>query len=97
MLHIIYNDKRSTFKELLAKDKSVSVHHNNIHAMAIEMYKSVQWHLPEIMNEVFKVKEETHCHLRHTTQFLVDPIHNGFNDSESASLFGCQNLGTNTY
>ena len=52
---------------------------------------------PEIINEVFKVKEETHCHLRHTTQFLVDPIHNVFHDSESASLFGCQNLGTNTY
>ena len=39
-LRIIYNDKRSTFEELLAKDKSVSVHYNNIHAMAIEMYKS---------------------------------------------------------
>ena len=36
-LRIIYNDKRSNFEELLAKDNSVSVHHNNIHALAINM------------------------------------------------------------
>ena len=34
-LRIIYNDKRSTFEELLTKDKSVSVHHNNIYSLAI--------------------------------------------------------------
>ena len=73
-LRIIYNDKRSTFEELLAKDNSVSVHHNNIHAIAIEMYKVVNGISPEITNEVFKLREETHYHLRHTTQFLVNPI-----------------------
>ena len=36
-LPIIYNDKRSSFEELLIKDNFVSVHHNNIHALAIEM------------------------------------------------------------
>ena len=51
-LRIIYNDKRSTFKELSAKDNSVSVHHNSIHAVAIEMYKVVNGISPEIMNEV---------------------------------------------
>ena len=40
---------------------------------------------PEIMNKVFKLREETDYHLRHTTQFLVDPIHSVFNGSESAS------------
>ena len=40
-LRIICNDKHSTFEELLAKDNSVSVHHNNIHAIAIEIYKMV--------------------------------------------------------
>ena len=43
---------------------------------------------PEIMNEVFKLREETHYHLRHTTQFLLDPIHSVFNGSESASYLG---------
>ena len=54
-LRIIYNDKRSTFEEPLAKDNSVSVHHNNIHALAIEIYKVANGISPEIMNEVFKV------------------------------------------
>ena len=48
-LRIIYNDKRSTFKELLVKDNSVSVHHNNIHVLAIEMYKVANGISPEIM------------------------------------------------
>ena len=37
-IKMIYNDKISNFEELLNKDKSVSIHHNNIHALAIEMY-----------------------------------------------------------
>ena len=73
-LRIIYNDKRSTFEELLVKDNSVLVHHNTIHAIAIEVYEVVNGMSPEIMNEVFKQREEKHYHLRHTTQFLVNPI-----------------------
>ena len=87
-LRIISNDKLSTFKELLTKDNSVSVHFNNIHAMAIEMYKVVNGIFLEIMNEVFKLRRETHYHLRHTTEFLVDPIWRVFNGSESVFYFG---------
>ena len=39
------------------------------------------------MNEVFKLREETH-YLRHTTQFLVHPIYSVFNGSESTSYLG---------
>ena len=52
------------------------------------MYKVINGISPEIMNEVFKLREETRYHLRHTTQFLVDPIHSVFNGSESASYLG---------
>ena len=55
-LRIIYNDKRSTFEEFLAKDNSVSVHQNNIHAIAFEMYKVINGISLEIINEVFKVE-----------------------------------------
>ena len=34
------------------------------------------------------LREKTHCHLRQTTQFLVDPIHSVFNNIESASFLG---------
>ena len=38
---VIYNDKLQNFQEHLHQDNSVSIHHNNIHALAIEMYKFV--------------------------------------------------------
>ena len=52
-LRIIYNDKTSTFKELLEKDKSVSIHYRNIQVLATEMYKVVSEMAPAIMNEIF--------------------------------------------
>ena len=54
-LRIIYNDKHSNFEELLIKDNSVSIHHNNIHTLAIEMYKVVNGMSSEIMNGIFKL------------------------------------------
>ena len=38
-LHIIYNDKQSSFKMILEKDSSVSIHDRNIQCFATEMYK----------------------------------------------------------
>ena len=38
-LRIIYNDKQSSFKILLEKDSSVSIHDRNIQCLATEMYK----------------------------------------------------------
>ena len=73
-LRIIYNDKHSNFEELLVKDNSVSIHHNNIHTIAIEIYKVANGICPEIMNDIFKLRENTHYNLRGTSQFHVDPI-----------------------
>ena len=87
-LRIIYNDKHSNFEELLIKDNSVSIHHNNIHALAIEIYKVAKGICSEIMNDIFKLRENTHYNLRNTSQFLVDLIHSVFNGSQSASYLG---------
>ena len=38
-LRLIYNDKNSSYEELLTKDGSVSIHHRNIQALATEFYK----------------------------------------------------------
>ena len=87
-LRIIYNDKHSNFEELLNKNNSVSIHDNNVHALAIEMYKVANSMSPEIMNEVFKLKGNPHYNLRHTSQFSVDPIHSVYNGAKSASYLG---------
>ena len=57
-LRLIYNDKRSSFEDLLEKDNSVSIHHKNLQALAIEMFKVHTKTSPEIMQEVFQVKEQ---------------------------------------
>ena len=36
---INYNDKKSNFNELLVKDSSVSIHHQNLQKLAVEMFK----------------------------------------------------------
>jgi len=87
-LRMIYNDKISTFEELLTKDNSVSIHHSNIHALAIEMYKVANDMSPQIMNEVFKLRNTPHYNLRHTSLFSTEVIHSVFNGSESASYLG---------
>ena len=44
-LRIIYCNKQSSFKELLEKDSSVSIHERNIQILATEMYKVSKGHL----------------------------------------------------
>ena len=87
-LRMIYNDKISNFEELLNKDNSVSIHHSNIHALAIEMYKVANDMSPDIMNGVFKLRNTPHYNLRHTSHFSADPMHSVYNGTESASYLG---------
>ena len=52
-LRITYNDKSSSYGELLTKDRSVTIHHRNIRALATEIYKVMQGISPPLLNEVF--------------------------------------------
>ena len=40
-LRIVYNDTVTSFEELLVKDKTFTIHHQNIKSLAIEMYMAV--------------------------------------------------------
>ena len=64
-LRLIYNDKQLTFEEPLQKDGSISIHIRNLQALAIEMYKAMNGSSPEIMKEVFWIREENGYNLRH--------------------------------
>ena len=49
-LRIAYNDKVSTFQELLNQDKSVTIHIKNIQILATEIYKVKNGMAPAILN-----------------------------------------------
>ena len=53
---MIYNDKKSTFYELLAKDGSVSFHKGNLLFLACEMFKLKRGIAPELIKELILPK-----------------------------------------
>lgn len=50
---MIYKDNKLTFDELLNRDNSVSIHHQNIQTLGIEMLKFVIGLSPEIIRRYF--------------------------------------------
>ena len=56
-LRLVYKDDTSSFKDLLKKDNSFTVHERNIQSLAIELFKVVNHISPEIMKYVFPLKE----------------------------------------
>ena len=52
-LRIVYNDETSNFNELLVKDASISIHHQNLQKLAVEMFKLSRDLSPKILNELF--------------------------------------------
>ena len=67
-LRLIYNDKKSSFEQLLEIDSSVSVHDRNLRAMATEMYK-IYGISPTIMNEIFTLRHQNQYNVRNWTCF----------------------------
>ena len=56
-LPIVYNDTKSNFNELLVKDSSVSIYHQNLQKLAVEMFKGSRGSSPEIVNKLFQFRE----------------------------------------
>ena len=56
-LRIVYNNNTATYEEFLETDNSVSVHFQNVQALAIELYKVVSGFSPGIMKDVFPLNE----------------------------------------
>ena len=56
-LRIVYDDSKSTFRELLNKDNSFTIHERNIQTLAIELYKVVNELSPQLMSQVFPLKK----------------------------------------
>ena len=56
-LRVAYQDRNSSFSELLNLDKSVSIHYRNIKYLLTEIYKVKMGLSPPIMSDIFSLSE----------------------------------------
>ena len=59
-LRLVYNDKSFSLRELLERDKSVTIHERNIQVLLTEIFKVKSRVSPEIMTEIFKFEEHSY-------------------------------------
>ena len=86
-LRIIYDDDKSSFEELLKKDGSVTIHHRNIQALAIEMYKVRNNLSPQIMTDMFQFRNNR-PNIRNDNEFWVPMPKTTNYGSESVKYLG---------
>ena len=68
-LRLVYNDKQSSYEELLIKDGTVSIHHRNMQTLATEMFKVENEKSLEIVCYIFTQRINSHYNLRHINHF----------------------------
>ena len=86
-LRIIYQDRISTFQELLNKDNSVSIHHRNLEGLETEMFKIHRGLSPDILRETFVFKISLY-NLRRNNTFEKWQVHSVYHGTESLSFLG---------
>ena len=94
-LKLVYQDLPDlTFQELLAKDKSVSIHQKNLQLLSTEIFKSKTGVSPELMNDIFHFEERPY-NFRSDYTLERKQDHTVYHGSES--FFPCsQIVGSST-
>ena len=72
VLRLAYNDRKSSFEELLRKDNTV--HHRNLQVLVTEIFKIKNIMAPEIVNEIFQNMKSSYS-LRKNPSFYVRQVH----------------------
>ena len=87
-LQLVYDDRQSTFEELLNINKSVTIYHRNLQVLATELNKVHHGLAPELVNDVFlKKKNLTHSFGKNST-FETRNIKSVYYGSETISFIG---------
>ena len=83
-IRTIYNDKQSPFNELLEKDGSVSIHEQNLHVLATQMYKISNGLSTLFMKDIFPINRNPY-NLRQNFQFSRPRLNTVYHGTESIS------------
>ena len=87
-LRLVYDDRHSTFEELLNIGKSVTIHDRNLlHLLATELYKVHHGLAPELINDIFKKRIVTY-YFRNNSTFETRNIKYVHYASETISFLG---------
>ena len=86
-LRIVYNDTVTSFENLLIKDKSFTIHHQNIQLLAIEIYEAIH-NLPGGNLGEFFIRNNHNYNLRSESELLLSNINTVFKGQNSISYFG---------
>ena len=84
---VLYSDKLSSYKELLDRDNSVSIHHKNLQILAKEMFKVHRGLAHEILRDIFPMNKPGN-NLRHIPEFASRPIRTVHYGTESLCHLG---------
>ena len=84
-LRIVYNDKLSSFQNLLDQDRSVSVNTRSLHTLAIEMYKVSKSIAPKIFADIFSCNSRGNYDLRYQSEFSRPLVKSLFDGTETIS------------
>ena len=82
-MRLIYEDKSSSFEELLEQDKSVLIHTRNLQILVSEMFKTYRSMLPPIFTELFRRRD---YNLRSNSTFTVLNVKSVFHESKVREL-----------
>ena len=83
----MYNDYKSSFNELLENDKSISIHHRNIHNVAIEMFKVKNNLCPPLMKDIFDLNSNERV-TRMGDKFVRPKVNKVYKGENSLRSFG---------
>ena len=73
---------------MLDKEEFDSIHHQNIQKLGIEMFKVFQCENPQILNEIFRIRDETSYELRQRSCFHIPSVNTVLSGTDSIRFLG---------